>query len=150
MNIEEIKNTIGKREIEFRFWSNENMQFVDTPILNRKGSIFQLGSEGKGKDPLKDYCLMLSPWSKLVKMQYTGLLDNAGKKIFEGDIINGETKSVVMIGRYKCKISGEDGFGVYIIAEGKKIGSEALLQDEKNIDVIGNIFENPELLEINL
>ena len=74
--------------------------------------------------------------------QYTGLKDKNGKKIFEGDIIQSlETKETAVVQWFPehsafmvwCKSSNEVGF----LYECTK----------SNIEVIGNIHDNPELLE---
>jgi len=74
--------------------------------------------------------------------QYTGLTDKNGKKIFDGDIIQSlETKETAVVQWFPehsafmvwCKSSNEVGF----LYECTK----------SNIEVIGNIHDNPELLE---
>ena len=83
-------------------------------------------------------------------MQSTGLKDKKGKEIFEGDIItNG--KDVMSIKRH-------DTLGFYIdfkgkidfIADGADL--EEFEEDAKeiadSIEILGNIYENPELLEV--
>jgi len=64
-------------------------------------------------------------------MQFTGLFDKEGKEIYEGDIV---------IEGYKGK------YGTYEVkwnVKGFNLGSE----DGDEYEVIGNIYENPELLE---
>lgn len=83
-------------------------------------------------------------------MQSTGLKDKNGKEIFEGDIItNG--KDVMSIKRH-------DTLGFYIDFKGKidfiadGVDLEEFEEDAKeiadSIEIIGNIYENPELLEV--
>lgn len=75
----------------------------------------------------------------LIVMQSIGLVDKNGKEIFEGDIIKIADS---IIGYIKFENSG-----FFII---KKGFNNQLLNKEVNyqaLEVIGNIYENPELLE---
>ena len=74
--------------------------------------------------------------------QYTGLLDNNGEKIFEGDIVEGPD------------FDAEDGYGVvgwddgsFEIENGMWCGTFHENYDGKELEVIGNIHDNPELLK---
>jgi uncharacterized phage protein (TIGR01671 family) len=69
----------------------------------------------------------------IVLMQYTGLKDKNGKEIYEGDIVNGTH-------RFGLVIFKDAGFFVY-----DEHLDESVEEDE--IEVIGNIYENPELLK---
>lgn len=72
--------------------------------------------------------------------QFTGLTDNNGKKIWEHDVV---------------EIPAEDGYFVlkWVDTEARFVmESESLVVDFDNywsheVEVVGNIFDNPELLE---
>lgn len=78
--------------------------------------------------------------------QYTGLDDANGKPIFEGDILKpaGWRCGEIMWSPYACKF--------VIIARGEngnEDGFELDGEEAENCKVIGNIHDNPELLEVN-
>ena len=88
-------------------------------------------------------------------MQSTGLKDKNGKEIFEGDVVsrNSGMSSVVEFGKWIY----EEDFGYKIKNIGFYLNSsydddeffQAMDYEDirKNYEVIGNIYENPELLE---
>jgi len=90
---------------------------------------------------------------RYVIMQFTGLKDKNGKEIYEGDIVShrGEFEEEEKIGViewfggedsaefYVRQIKAKDEFGFYEM-QGKNFCWDEL-------EIIGNIYENPELLE---
>ena len=70
--------------------------------------------------------------------QFTGITDKNGVKIFEGDIVQ---RGVITFSRGKFQGTYYDGSGD--LAE----DWEDDLYQERNIEVLGNIYENPELLQ---
>jgi uncharacterized phage protein (TIGR01671 family) len=80
--------------------------------------------------------------------QYTGLIDNNGVKIFEGDIvcINRNAPSE----KYNRGFIEVD-YGAYVVTRGGDLFSEYLydFSDKPgyaDVEIIGNIHDNPELL----
>ena len=77
--------------------------------------------------------------------QYTGLIDKNGKKIFEGDII----KSCEYDDIYFVKYCADDNYPAFDVVPEMNIECNGLshLHIVEGIEVIGNIHDNPELLE---
>lgn len=128
------------REIRFRCFYRDKMYFVDELYFHKDGS-FGVGfiyMDGN----------MVSPDSEHVKgiMEYTGLKDNNGKEIYEGDIL-----------QYLFNEVDEIDQAIVIFDEGAWCSktddhqSEYLFEELQSnafsyIYIIGNIYENPELI----
>lgn len=75
-----------------------------------------------------------------ILMQSTGLKDKNGKVIFEGDIVTG-----VFSENHEVVWRKEEG--CWVIQTINTIGLTKLAEYNKMLEVIGNIYENKELLE---
>ena len=88
---------------------------------------------------------------EVILMQSTGLKDLNGVEIFEGDILtDGHTLGVLRnhqtLGFYMVDEKGEESFlSDTVDTEGFEEAKEFI---KNSIEIIGNIYENPELLEI--
>ena len=90
--------------------------------------------------------------------QYTGLKDKNGKKIFEGDIIHIEEENLYgLICFENCQWYvyyygwiDKEGIGyVYDIVNENPLADELLTNENKIwLSVVGNKYDNPELLEV--
>ena len=83
--------------------------------------------------------------------QSTGLTDKNGKKIFEGDIIHLEYSQVFFGGEYFGEYTAEVSYkeGCFItdgINNGDEIETPLSGFDNDELEIIGNIHDNPELL----
>ena len=93
-------------------------------------------------DPVMNDHISVYP-DEIVLMQSTGLKDKNGKEIFEGDIVK-MAKDVYSDPTYYEVIRHRGG--AYRL-ESNQHGCELWLR-HTNCEVIGNIYENPELLEV--
>ena len=92
----------------------------------------------------------VNPWDKKFYSiipesvgQYTGLTDKNGKKIFEGDIV----KTSHGGSTYYAKIEWDDG-SFWVTNHDIQMPSYISEVSKTYLEVIGNIHDNPELLEV--
>lgn len=134
------------REIKFRAWNGERMKEVLTWGFNEK-----FIRTPKESSPEQDFKIM----------QYTGLKDKNGKEIYEGDVVEyqylntleqevrkAEVK-LLSIGDVNRNITAYYPFCYSISGSYKERDreiTECYLTPANDCEVIGNIYENPELL----
>ena len=89
-------------------------------------------------------------FSDVILMQSTGLKDKNGKEIFEGDIIKNGQDVMCMKKHNTLGFYIEEKGKVEFIADCADL--EEFEEDAKevanNIEIIGNVYENPKLLEV--
>uniref|UniRef100_A0A6M3JSU8 Putative YopX protein n=1 Tax=viral metagenome TaxID=1070528 RepID=A0A6M3JSU8_9ZZZZ len=119
------------REIKFRAWHEEEKKMWADVGTDGFGGII-LDTENMGLKPLK---------GKAIIMQFTGLLDKNGKEIYEGDIY---CQEVWMFGDSEGLQVGEIVYDTSRFCVKYPWGASVL---RFTGEVIGNIYENPELLE---
>lgn len=72
-------------------------------------------------------------------MQYTGLKDGNGKEIYEDDVVRFSRGGIIMLGKVKRFKDGR-----YFVYKDENNYLELL---DNYIEIIGDIYENPELLD---
>jgi uncharacterized phage protein (TIGR01671 family) len=118
------------REIKFRFWEKEKRKMSKIHYL---GILHEALSEDFG-----GYAM----WENIEKMQYTGLKDKKGKEIYEGDIVRSGNGRIweIKFGHYKYALNNDPSYGYYMHDDTCKMSIG-------NVEVIGNKYQKPELLE---
>lgn len=76
-------------------------------------------------------------------IENTGFKDKNGTSIFVGDIVKMEVRNKVYL-----QVVGKADVCNAVVLENKIHSSLFSFSDEKNVEVIGNIYENKELLEV--
>lgn len=115
------------RQIKFRAW--------DTRIK----TMYQPGDDYGTTHPL-DPCVYAMQGQSVILMQFTGLTDRTGKDIYEGDIVKFEHRIIASIKWYKNDVA----FRFHVSGEKGGFGMAGL---NESCEVIGNIYENPNLLD---
>ena len=77
--------------------------------------------------------------------QFTGLHDKKGRKIFEGDILGGFLDEEYP--EHETVVAVEWHENMWVTRQGEFLPDLLELDDSDCFEVIGNIYDNPELLE---
>ena len=124
------------REIKFRAWDKKQKKMI--PVT---GIDFEF--------PQVDEYGVLHPMVDVILIQFTGLHDKNGKEIYEGDIAN-ITLGLIAKGGYTergvmefNKESAQFSF----LCKDSLFEEPQERPDAFTIEVIGNIYENPDLLK---
>jgi len=123
------------KTIKFRFWHTKWRKWLKNCAITDDGSVWDLATGGEIKD--------------VITLQFTGYKDKKRKEIYEGDIIccDSETDIFKVVWGYfnDCCVEGETWVLNGITWE-PTVYYHSL---DKDIEVIGNIYENPELIAKN-
>ena len=131
------------REIKFRAWHKEKKKMLSY------GELFNIDCSGEYPFlalAAGHYEDCIEPL-KVELMQYTGLQDKNGVDIYEGDIIDAEYRNEWSVEKIYGNVMFHNS-GSFCVSVSKNDCIIFPLLCESTIEVIGNIYENPELLEV--
>lgn len=154
-----------KRKIKFRAWNTE-MKHMVFPSLEFGREIWPytykriIKSETNENGDKVEFVLEMVSIDHILQstefevMQFTGLLDKNGKEIYEGDILKSKFVNCNFAIEWNNDVACYDW---YVLAENKKKGASLAKSIEeapekakkkftKIVEVVGNIYQNPELI----
>ncbi len=118
------------KEIKFRAWIGPE----EEELMSKSFSIFEAER-------------ILNPFFDQPLMQFTGLLDKNGKEIYEGDIVKWIiTRGIIEGGTSKVVYCPET---MCFALQDKGVMSVWGMDEVIELEIIGNIYENPELITNN-
>ena len=124
------------REIKFRAWLKEHKSMKDVmeiDIDNQTIFYYWFG----------DHDGHFENFNKIDLMQYTGLEDKNNKEIYEGDIVKLRANHGIGVIKYS------DEWGAFVVeyVKSKPLAVLGMHYYKEDIEILGNIYENPELME---
>ncbi len=131
-----IREANKMREIKFRFWCKTVKSMID---VNNSGQ-FVIGLDGRLRDMSYPFTSQMKPIDDVVIMQFTGLTDKNGVDIYEGDIVSSDFYSPEVDCVAPVKYHNE--LMRFVFDDGEQDAYEY-----GRLTVIGNIHQNPELIE---
>ena len=123
------------REIKFRAWVKDRKEIVNVEEIDFMNKVINYIDNDYENNRQE---IIGSCFEDIELMQYTGLKDKNNKEIYEGDIFHTGSKKILYVVEWiDCGLKGRQ------IKNKSWIGLDYWKDD---IEVIGNIYENPELM----
>lgn len=146
------------REIKFRAWHKDQGKMYSATELGEDQ--LTLMPDGRGFANIsgdKPSLSRIDNGNKMIPLQYTGLHDKNGTEVYEGDILKYTRYGWKQLGHPKHNTDLVTTYEVFWDSEyrafrvtNKNMTGSLLFDDSRatknEIEVIGNIYENPELL----
>ena len=115
---------------EFRVWFPDTKTFEYYPLYEQNG--YTLMMKVMDRDITIYNSTYRDKFGDVSITRYTGLKDKSSKKIYEGDIVR-----TPLVSLFKKRI--------YVVEYFKNRFIPDDIEDTNDVEIIGNIFENPEL-----
>lgn len=138
------------RKFKFRAW-NEFQMLSDKDLRKTAEELYT----ETGKSGQYENCIIIPNCEDIVVMQYTGFKDKNEKEIYENDIVKFLDEVTVKEEGYLDRTSVVEKVGV-VVWDNEELGYNVDVKFEneyhylcccEEVEVIGNIYENPELLK---
>ena len=126
------------REIKFMAYIKHLKLLVDVDVVDFLEEEIEVTIEGD---------MHVYRFDEIELLQFTGLKDKNGEEIYEGDIVEGfyHVPFSSELRKAVCYVAWDrSGYWTY---KGERDFTAGYLTDLKDQQVIGNIYENPDLLE---
>lgn len=124
------------REIKFRAWHKEKKEIVNVEeidFMNKVINYIENDYENNRQEIIGAY------FEDIELMQYTGLKDKNNKEIYEGDIV------ILHNGKYKVIFNTEEAR--FVLRDDEfEMNIPFTNNNNKRMEIIGNIYESLELL----
>lgn|ERR1700741_1091008 len=135
------------KDFEVRAWHIDEKKYVDIWNMTPDGKRIQIADQlylvnnldasDEHKKYLEENGIAIR--NEFILQLYTGKRDKNGVKIFEGDVVSGESG----VGVVKCDS------GLFFIRIPGDIIPYVVYKNAERVTVIGKVLENPELLNTN-
>jgi uncharacterized phage protein (TIGR01671 family) len=135
------------REIKFRAWDLKSKKMIDSVGLLPLQCVIIPDGESKVGDMgayRKEYVYKEPDGYEI--MQFTGLKDKNGKEIYEGDIITEGMLASDRFGTINYKVHFREDLPGCVCFSEQPIYWSGSYYDLSKMEIIGNIYENPEPL----
>ena len=140
------------REIKFRAWIKDHRDVLGRKIPDQMTDEFGVTAWDS------DYFIPLGSYLEyMTLMQYTGLKDKNGKEIYEGDVLYSIDNIVVeSIGGYGrteqeaafAVVTYDTDLAAFVLqSDNVMLKDELIWEHACYSEIIGNIYENPELIK---
>lgn len=127
------------REIKFRAWDKELEEWTNYSISNINGNIIDFYNKETG------FWESDREGERFTLCQYTGLKDKNDREIYEGDIVRAVVFSKwIGVAKYSDK---NQAFVFECIDKNYRGNIVFMSQFDQGFKILGNIYENPEMLE---
>ena len=128
------------REIKFRAWVKEKKEIVNVEEIDFMNKVINYidNDYENNRQEIRGAC-----FEDIELMEYTGLKDKNNKEIYEGDIVKLRANHGIGVVKYS------DEWGAFVVEyiKPRPLAVLGMNYYKEDIEVIGNIYENPELIK---